>query len=69
MLREALADLKRKREDDKANKQKSVRVLVGGKEEECLSMNLKVGDVIVIEDEHFVPADCFVLQSTRNDQG
>jgi len=44
-------------------------LLVGEKEKQVLSKDLKVGDVIILDDEAFVPADCFVLFTTRNENG
>jgi P-type E1-E2 ATPase len=69
MLREWLADHKRKKEDTKANKTLATRIQKGGKKEQVPSMKLEVGDIIEIQDEETIPADCFVLQTTAFDNG
>lgn len=69
MLREGLADYKRAKEDKKANKTTTKKIGANGQVIEVPSMHLKVGDIIELEDDSFIPADCVVLHTTKNSNG
>jgi magnesium-transporting ATPase (P-type) len=70
MIREGIADNKRHREDKRANKVMVRKLKKGSTEtEEIMAQDLKVGDVISIKDEEFIPADCFLLNVAKNENG
>lgn len=67
MLFELVSDLRRWRSDRKVNNYKVKRVhqaSAGNLERrEVATQNLKVGDVIVLDHDDFIPADCIVLST------
>jgi phospholipid-translocating ATPase len=64
MLREGLADLRRWSEDRKINARKYTRLenpMDLTQRKEVRSDDLKVGDLIQIQDGNTVPADCLLI--------
>lgn len=64
ITKEAIDDLKRWRRDLKANSQKYTRLTQTGTER-IPSSKIKVGDLIIIEPDERVPADCILLRTTE----
>jgi P-type E1-E2 ATPase len=67
MLRELLADLKRWREDRRTNARKYVRVNRANLTDKSTvrSDELRVGDIIELNDDQTIPADCMLLKSNQ----
>lgn len=64
IIKEAIADYKRKTNDNKENNREACRVIAKGGSFETQRMRTKdiqVGDVIRIKDNDFIPADCIVV--------
>ena len=70
MAFELVAEIRRRRYANKVNRVKVKRVYRGDslQESETTSRNLKVGDVIKIDNDCVIPADCLVL-STGDELG
>jgi len=64
ITKEAIDDLKRWRRDVKANSQRYTRLTVDGSER-VPSSKISVGDLIVIEADERVPADCILMRTTE----
>ena len=67
VLFEGIADYRRWKQDNKVNGQVVTRV-AGQQNEKVLSMELLVGDIILVQNDEMLPADC-VLVSTDDPLG
>ncbi|KAL9647937.1 hypothetical protein ABK040_008208 [Willaertia magna] len=65
LIKEAFDDIKRWRRDIEANSQKYNRLKRNGEFELIPSSKIKVGDLIQIETDQRVPADCILLRTTE----
>ncbi|XP_006863232.1 PREDICTED: probable phospholipid-transporting ATPase FetA-like [Chrysochloris asiatica] len=63
-VKDAIDDLKRHRSDKQVNN-RPVLLLVNGKVEEDKWMNVQVGDIIKLENNHMVTADILLLSSSE----
>ena len=66
ILFELVSDLRRWRSDRKVNGLKVARVFYSNGKLECadtVSAALKVGDVVRLQSDDLIPADCVVLQN------
>ena len=63
MLREGLEDYQRYKSDKVTNNQ-PVQIIKDGKVIESLSKDIEVGDIILINEDEFFPADMVLLASS-----
>ncbi|KAG2383553.1 hypothetical protein C9374_004224 [Naegleria lovaniensis] len=65
LLKEAYDDIKRWRRDIESNSQKFLRLSKNSTFETVPSSKIKVGDIIQIETDQRIPADCILLRTTE----
>ena len=65
MLKDAFEDYKRHVNDATENEGKKVQAYRNNKFEKIMWKDLHVGDIIKIENEDYVPADCVILSSSE----
>ncbi|EPZ33774.1 P-type ATPase, cytoplasmic N domain-containing protein [Rozella allomycis CSF55] len=65
-LKEAVEDWKRRKSDMEVN-ERVVKVLVGGRFEERMWVQVRVGDIVRVENGEYFPADLVLLSSSEPD--
>jgi len=65
IIKEAIVEVTRWKEDKKVNKTPCTRVCHLGKEETITLSDVKAGDILKIKDGEMIPADCVIL-CTKN---